>query len=98
MNTFILFGLLVLSSCAVEAQATSYDDYPDGKPRNSYERQQEEYRQHGYDTSRNGPLQETIEQQRREQRRQEEQARQDAQERQRRDTYHRDTCRGLYGC
>ncbi len=38
---------------------------------NSLERQEETYRSHNYDTRRNGPLPETIEQERREQRRQE---------------------------
>ncbi len=102
-HTLILLSLLALSSCS-DAQAISYDDYPDGKPRNSYERQREDYRQHNYDSYRNGPLQETLEQQRREERRQEEQRR-DTAERQSRDSYGNSggqydgqDCKGLYGC
>ena len=88
-HALILLSLLTLSSCT-DAQAISYDDYPDGKPRNSYERQREDYRQHNYDSYRNGPLQETLEQERREQRRQEEQRR-EYEQRQQRDTYGGDT-------
>ena len=85
MKALILLSLLSIASCT-DAQAITYDDYPDGKPRNSYERQQEEYRQHNYDSYRNGPLQETIEQRRRDERRQEEQRRESEQS-QRRDSY-----------
>jgi hypothetical protein len=68
MNTPAILFLLSIASCtSTTAQAISYDS-EDGKPRNSYERQREEYRQHNYDSYRNGPLQETLEQQRREER------------------------------
>lgn len=101
-TTPILFGLLL--SIGSEAQALSYDDYPDGKRRNSWEQQQETYRKHGYDTYQNGPLPETLEQQRREERRQEE-YRRDTAERQRQESYRQSggntggwSCKGLYGC
>lgn len=97
MNAFILFGLPALASCtSTTAEAISYNDYQDGKPRNSYEKQREEYRQHNYDSYRNGPLQETLEQERREERRREEYRRE-----QRRESYGQyggDRCRSLYGC
>ncbi|MBS0167565.1 MAG: hypothetical protein JSR29_15895 [Nitrospira sp.] len=67
MKTLTLtLGLIVLPALAL-----AWDE-PDGKPRNSYEQQQETYRQHGYDTYRNGPLEET----RREEARRQEQERQ----------------------
>lgn len=109
MNTLILarraslacsFGLLLSTTATGAAQAISYDSSEDasvathGKPRNSYERQREEYRQHNYDSYRNGPLQETLEQQRREERRQEEYRRDNA-ERQRSDSYGNSS--GYYG-
>lgn len=67
MNTLVILFLLSIASCS-DAQAITYD-YDDGKPGNSYEKQREEYRQHNYDSYRNHPLQETLEQQRREERR-----------------------------
>lgn len=102
-HALILLSLLALTSCT-EAQASSYDS-PDGKPQNSYETQQETYRQHGYDSYRNGPLQETLEQQRREERRQEEHRRETA-EQNRRQPYGDSggyygggsTCSSVYGC
>lgn len=106
MNTFIV--LLLLSITSTTAQAISYDNSEDGKPRNSWERQLEEYRQHNYDSYRNGMALEALERQQREQKRQEEQRR-EAAERQRNDSYgNRDgvyggynsgeRCRSVYGC
>jgi len=62
MGTIIALFLLTMASCTTPATAIAYD-YEDGKPRNSYKKQREEYRQHNYDSYRNGPLQETLEQQ-----------------------------------
>jgi len=63
---FVLLFLLRSASC-IEAQAIICDS-EDDKPRTPT-RQREEYRQHNYDSYRNGPLQETLAQQRREERR-----------------------------
>ncbi len=60
------FTALALITLPAMTCAYSWDDQ-DGKPRNSYERQQETYRQHGYDTRQNGPLPETIAEERRRQ-------------------------------
>ncbi|MBX3325748.1 MAG: hypothetical protein U0223_11715 [Nitrospira sp.] len=65
-------GLLLLPAITLAWS----DPEADGKPRNSWERQQETYRQHGYDTYRNGPLEETR---REEARRQEKQREEDRQ-------------------
>lgn len=80
-----LLAALALLTIPVMACAYSWDDSQDGKPRNSYERQQENYRQHGYDTRQNGPLDETV---REERQRQE----------QRQQSQGRSQCRTLYGC
>ena len=75
-SAFAALALLTLPTMALA------DNFDDGKPRNSYERQQENYRQHGYDTRQNGPLDETVlEEARRQEQRQREAERQE-QERQ----------------
>ncbi|MBX3327416.1 MAG: hypothetical protein U0223_16820 [Nitrospira sp.] len=86
MKTIALtLGLMVLPALTL-----AWDE-SDGKPRNSYERQQETYRQHGYDTYRNGPLPETLV----EERRRQEQQRQ-REDRQRQEEQHRSSNSG-YG-
>lgn len=88
-----LFVLALASCTAQEAQAVKSDEYA-----SSYDRQQETYRKHGYDTYQNGPLPQTMEEDRRKQQRreeeqryqerreQEDQARRDRQQEQRQNT------------
>jgi hypothetical protein len=104
MKTFILFSLLSIASC-IPLTSDAGDRYVN-EQRNSWERQADEQRYRNYDSYRNGPTVETMEQQRRAQRRQEEQERlatqrRETAERNRRQSYGQtggDTCRGLYGC
>lgn len=68
--------LLTLALILIPTLSLAWSDpEADGKPRNSYERQQETYRQHGYDTRQNGPLDETVAEERRKQERQREEER-----------------------
>ena len=84
MKSLLLTIALLLPTVAL---AMTYDDL-DGKPRNSWERQQETYRQHNYDTYKNGPLDETLAEERRKQERQrEERERQERQQSQDRHGY-----------
>ncbi|OQW34813.1 MAG: hypothetical protein A4E19_18025 [Nitrospira sp. SG-bin1] len=87
LHALLLLGLLLMAA-VMPAQATTYDD----PYKSSWEQQRETYRKHGYDTYRNGPLPETLEQQRREERRREEYRRDSERQRQEqlRDLY-RDT-------
>jgi hypothetical protein len=55
-HLLILLSILAFSNCT-EAQA-SHEGSDSG--RSSYEKQQDTYRQHGYDTYRNGPLPEAY--------------------------------------
>lgn len=75
MKHVILLALLALSSCTDATSTAFAGDRPDLRtypPRDAYERQVQDYQRYNYDSQRNGPLQETLERQRREERRQEE--------------------------
>ena len=92
-SAFAALALLTLPTIAVA------DNFDDGKPRNSYERQQEAYREHGYDTRQNGPLDETVrEEARRQEQRQREAEDQQRWEQERQQSQDRSQCRTLYGC
>lgn len=63
----VLIGAMALASCtALKAQA-GHETSPGWEHKNSYERQQEEYRKHGVDNYQNGPLPQTVEAERRKQ-------------------------------
>jgi hypothetical protein len=91
MRTLILFSLLTIASCVpLTSDAWDQDRYGN-QERNSWERQADEQRYRNYDSYRNGPTVETMEQQRRErssyeQRRQEAERRETA-EQNRRQSY-----------
>ena len=56
-RTLILLGLLTLSSCTTSvAFATDKPDLRTYPPRDTYERQLQDYQRHGYDSQRNGSL------------------------------------------
>lgn len=83
MKTLLTLALILIPTVGLAWT----DPEADGKPRNSYERQQETYRQHGYDTRQNGALDETVREERRRQERQREEDRQRQEETRSRSTY-----------
>jgi hypothetical protein len=75
--------LLAAVLLSLPATASPYEGFQDGKPRNSWERQAEISRQHGYDTRQNGPLDQTVTEERRSQEQQRQREEQQRQEQQR---------------
>lgn len=71
----LLLTLLSTSTGGLTTTAQANHEGQDGQPRNSWEQQQETYHKHNYDTYRNGPLPETLEQGRWEERQRDEYSR-----------------------
>jgi len=100
MKTLLTLALILIPTASALTSTIGLawtDPEADGKPRSSWERQQEAYRQHGYDTRQNGPLDETVAEDRRRQEKQREEDRQRQERRQNQDRYG-NQCRTLYGC
>lgn len=67
MRTIIATTIVIAATFfALPTLATDIPDLRTYPPRDSYERQLSDYQRYGYDSQRNGPLQETIERERRE--------------------------------
>lgn len=96
IHLLLASALLTLPSLAMSWT----DPEADGKPRSSWERQQETYRQHGYDTRQNGPLDETVAEERRKQEKQRDEERRQEESRTRygNGSGYGNQCRTLYGC
>lgn len=78
MRTIIATAIVIVAPFfALPTLATDRPDLRTYPPRDSYERQLQDYQRYGYDSQRNGPLQETLEKERRDRERHEEEYRQD---------------------
>lgn len=78
MRTIIATAIVIVAPFfALPTLATDRPDLRTYPPRDSYERQLQDYQRYGYDSQRNGPLQETLEKERRDRERHEEEYRRD---------------------